>query len=155
MATEATWFPSKVDTWLAVILAVAPLISLIGLFAPGAFDSLVGIAIAFSGPALFAVIYGLLVFPMRYGITRDQLIVRHGVVRQRIELAAIREVEPSSSPLSSPALSLDRLAIVTGEGLRGTLLISPRDREGFLALLAERSGLTRAGQRLLREPDRR
>jgi membrane protein YdbS with pleckstrin-like domain len=144
------WFPSKVDGWLAVILAIAPLVSLVGFLDPSVWESVGMLLVALAGPALFVAIYGLLVFPMRYGISDDELIIRHGVVRQRAPLAKIISVEPTRNPLSSPALSLDRLKISTGSRVRDNIMISPADRDGFLALLAERSGLVRDGDRLLR-----
>jgi membrane protein YdbS with pleckstrin-like domain len=144
------WFPSKNDGWLAAILAIAPLFSCVGFLDPKVFESTTVLLLALAGPAVFAAIYGLLVFPMRYGISADELIIRHGVVRQRAALAKILSVEPTRNPLSSPALSLDRLKISTGPRARDSIMISPADREGFLTLLAQRSGLVRQGETLVR-----
>jgi membrane protein YdbS with pleckstrin-like domain len=147
---DTTWFPSKVDGWLAAILGIAPLVSLVGFLDPNVFESTTVLLIALAGPAMFAAIYGLLVFPMRYGISADELIIRHGVVRQRVELTKILSVEPTRNPLSSPALSLDRLKVSTGSRARDAIMISPADRDGFLSLLVQRSGLAREGDKLLR-----
>lgn len=85
---HTTWFPSKIDGWLAGILVVVPLVSLVGFLDPNVYESTSVLLIALAGPALFAAIYGLLVFPMRYGISADELIIRHGVVlAQRSGLA--------------------------------------------------------------------
>jgi len=150
MDADIEWFPSKVDSWLAAILIVAPMVSASGFLAPGVWEDPTVLAIAIAGPGLILALYGLLVFPMRYGIGREQLVIRHGVVRQRVALREILIVEPSSSPLSSPALSLDRLRVSKGERWNDSVLISPVDRERFLALLAERGGLVREADRLLR-----
>src|SRR5690349_20298659 len=150
MDADTKWFPSKVDTWLAAILVVAPIVSLIGFLDPKVWEDTTVLLIALAGPAVFVVIYGLLVFPMRYGISSNELIIRHGVVRQRAELAKIQSVEPTRNPLSSPALSLDRLKITTGPRARDSIMISPADKDGFLTLLAQRSGLVRDGDRLVR-----
>jgi len=48
-------------------------------------------------------------------------------------LTEIHSVESSKSVLSSPALSSDRLEIFYGKGKR--ILISPADREGFIAAI--------------------
>lgn len=149
-ADDTQWFPTKIDGWLAAILVVAPLISLVGFLDPNVWTSTTILLVALAGPAVFAAIYGLLVFPMRYGISSDELIIRHGVVRQRARLDKIVSVEPTRSPLSSPALSLDRLMISTGPRLRDNVMISPADRDRFLTLLAQRSGLERDGDRLIR-----
>jgi hypothetical protein len=150
MADETRWFPSKVDGWLAAILAIAPLVPMTGLFGSRSWTSPEVLLPALLGPLFFAAIYGLLVLPMRYGIGRSELVVRHGVVRRRVPLQTIASVSPTRDPLSSPALSLDRLRIATGPRPRDSILISPADRDGFLALLAERAGLARDGDRLVR-----
>ena len=95
-------------------------------------------------------VYGGLVFPMRYGIAEDVIVVRHGVVRQKVVLRDITEVEPSRSPLSSPALSLDRLNIKFGEGFFKSVMVSPKDKSGFLDELATKAKLRRDGDRLVR-----
>lgn len=88
--------------------------------------------------------------PVRYGIASDALLVRFGVVRQRIRFDSIREVYPTHNPLSSPALSLDRLAIKTGRGPLRLTLISPLQRDEFIGLLCTRAGLTWDGKRWAR-----
>jgi hypothetical protein len=98
-----------------------------------------------------AALYGLLVFPMRYGVGSEELIIRFGVVRQRIQFAAIEEVAPTRNPLSSPALSLDRLAVRTGPGLMRVTMISPEDQDAFLKMLALRAGLRLDAGRVVRE----
>jgi hypothetical protein len=150
--SETRWFSSKVDTWIAVVLAMGPVIAIGGAVAsliaggPGAWVSL--------GSCLFmAAIYLGLVFPMRYGISKRELIVRHGLVRQRCKLYEIDEVYPTHNPLSSPALSLDRLWISKGKGFFDSIMISPKHKEEFLALLAHRAGLVRVGDRLVRRQE--
>ena len=73
----------------------------------------------------------------RYLVTDREVIARSGPFRWRIEIAGIESIRPSRSPLSSPAMSLDRLEIRYGGGRR--LLISPKDREGFLEAVVARS----------------
>ncbi|MDO8944476.1 MAG: PH domain-containing protein [Desulfobacterales bacterium] len=153
--SSTVWFPSMVDRWLGVILALLPLISLGVLAASLTGDDPADLVAAIVSCVFTAAIYGLLVFPMRYGIARDELIIRFGVVRQRIPLEAIQEVVPTHNPLSPPALSLDRLAVRTGTSLFSETMISPADREDFLSTLATYSGLKRDGDRLVRVADKR
>ena len=148
MAT--VWFRSKVDWWLGVVLVLLPVVTVASGIAAIGSGEREGIVAMTVSTALVAAIYGLLVIPVRYGVGREHLIVRFGVVRQRIPLAAITEVYPTHSPLSSPALSLDRLMVRTGRGPLGMTLISPDDRETFLATLAFNAGLERDGDRLVR-----
>lgn len=71
-----------------------------------------------------------------YTLTDSTLQVRSGPFRWRIPLSEINGIEHTRSPLSSPALSLDRLQISYGRG--SLLMISPRDRDAFMRELAAR-----------------
>lgn len=136
------WYRSKVDRWVGVLLVVPPIASGVALVSLAAAGRL-GLA-GLIGPAFVALLYVGLVFPIRYGLGPQVLVVRFGLVRRRIPLDAIRAVEPTNSPLSSPALSLDRLRIVFGDGLAGTVMISPDNRDAFLADLLARCPLRRS-----------
>jgi hypothetical protein len=106
------------------------------------------------GTLLFVTgIYVGLVFPMGYGISGDRLIVRFGVCRQHVLFQDILEVRPTHNPLSSPALSLDRLHIQFGSGIFKAVMISPTPRERFMEDLANSAGLHREGNRLVRPND--
>lgn len=151
MSAEAPqWYPSKIDWWLVPILWLPPVAAVVVCVAFAVAgrtsDLLVGVAMA----AFVAGLYLGLVFPMRYGLDDTDLIVRFGICRQRIPLAEISEVYPTNNPLSSPALSLDRLRVQYGQGFFKAVMISPADREGFLNELAHRAGLKREGDRLIR-----
>ena len=143
-----SWYPSKVDLWLAVLLLAMPIavvVAWIMALTSGSSDDLIAAVVA---SVLVVVILFGLVYPMRYGLDDKHLMVRFGLVRTRIPLADITTVEPTRNPLASPALSLDRLSIVSGPGLTGTVMISPADRERFLNELASKAGLKRVGDRL-------
>jgi hypothetical protein len=85
----------------------------------------------------------------RYLVTDREVIARSGPFRWRIEIAAIESIKPSRSPISSPALSIDRLEVRYGRGRK--LLISPEDRVGFLdAVVARSPGLHRAEEQVRR-----
>lgn len=144
---ETIWFKSKVDWWMGCLLAIAPVSQVVVLIASVTAGDREGVAASLVGLAVVAGIYLLLVMPVRYGVNDDTLIVRYGVVRQRIGLGSILEVRPTHSLLSSPALSLDRLAIKTGRGPMQLTLISPVEREEFLGLLSIRAHLVWDGER--------
>lgn len=122
--------PSKVDTWLAVVLAIAMIASLVAALAVLAVPSPMAWAIS----AVTAIIgVGLplwLLLSTRYTLARDELLVRSGPFKWRIAVTDITSITPTSNPLSSPALSLDRLRIEYGRGQ--SLMISPRDKERFV-----------------------
>ena len=151
---DVRWFRSKIDWWMGLILVALPVIELGGLAVAvrdGNGEAITSMAVAFG---MVAAVYGLLLIPIRYGVSSDRLVIRFGVVRRHVDLAAIREVYPTHNPLASPALSLDRLAIRTGDGTFGTSLISPAEREEFLLTLASGAGLVRDNDRLVRPGSR-
>jgi hypothetical protein len=77
-----------------------------------------------------------------YTITDTQLRIRCGPLRWNVPLADVRAVRPTRNPLSSPALSLDRLRIEYSRSL--AVMVSPDDKEGFLSALRTRvPGLAR------------
>jgi membrane protein YdbS with pleckstrin-like domain len=116
-------YPSKVDVWIAVLLAAVPVA--VTIEAIWLRSLLVGIVVV-----LILILYGLLIFPISYELGPDALTIRSGFIRTSIPYHEIRHVHHSRSWLSAPALSLDRIEIAYGNSR--TTLISPRDRAGFL-----------------------
>lgn len=147
--SDVRWFRSKIDWWMGLILLALPVVELGGLTAAVRDSNSEAITSMAVGCGVVAAIYGLLVIPIRYGVSSDRLVIRFGVVRRQIDLADIREVYPTHNPLSSPALSLDRLAIRTGDGPLGMSLVSPAQRDEFLSALASGAGLVRDNDRLV------
>ncbi len=74
-----------------------------------------------------------LVAGTRYVIDKDRLIVHGGPFKWRIELADIESVYATNNPISSPALSLDRLAICYKPNKQ--LIISPKNKAAFVEAL--------------------
>lgn len=143
-------FPSKIDRWLLALIAV-PLAISVGatvsaLLAHPPFEAVLLIV------GLEALVLGFISWTFRstrYLVGDREVIVRSGPFRWRIEIATIESVRPSRNPLSSPALSLDRLEVRYGRGR--ALLISPEDRTGFLdAIVARSPGLVRSGEQVRR-----
>src|SRR5262249_35749849 len=145
------WYRTKIDWWLAVLLCLAPVASVAACIALALGGKTSELPWGIAAVAVVAAVYLGLVFPMRYGVDDNQLIVRFGLCRQRIPLADISEVHPTHNPLSSPALSLDRLRVRFGQGFFKAVMISPADRSSFLDDLAQKAGLKREGDRLVRE----
>lgn len=147
---EQTWYRSKVDWWLAPLLCVPPVAAIsvcVAAFLRGdTTELLIGLAVAGAVAALYLGV----IFPIAYGIDNDHLTIRFGFFRQRIPLSEILQVSPTRNPLSSPALSLDRLYIQYGKGFFQAVMISPANREQFLIELADRADLSREGGRLVR-----
>jgi hypothetical protein len=138
-------YASEFDLWVRLVLIVLPVISIAVVVITAVSGE--GLAIAVIGLLIVAGIYGGLLFPVYYRLESTRLVVRFGLIRQRIPYDAITSVRPTRSPLSSPALSLRRLRIAYA---RSAVMISPVRRDEFLASLASRAGLLRDGEALRR-----
>ncbi len=126
-------YPSAIDWWIAITLIGTPAACIIGgaiLLSASAIDGLIII-----GTGLFvAGITALLAYPCTYTLTATSLTIRAGLMNEEIPLTKIEGAEPCFSLWSSPALSLKRVRVVLQDG--GSRLISPKDREAFVADLA-------------------
>jgi hypothetical protein len=146
-------FPSKRDAWIVVVIWVAIAAMLAGasvmLGSPGPFVARVALA----GFMLLSAGFSLWVtYGTRYRVTPLDIAVRSGPLRWRIPLEGIASIEPSNIPLSSPAVSLDRLRVVyrVADGRERAMLLSPADKGGFLAAVAaRRPSLVLSGDRLV------
>jgi hypothetical protein len=126
--SPVTVYPSRIDWWIPVVLTIPPLLDLgIGIFLLSISKQL-GLVVIAVGVVIGALITAL-VFPCRYTVTDTEVLIRCGLIRQRIPIRDIVGVSPSSNPLSAPALSLQRVRIDLAQGYR---LVSPADREGFI-----------------------
>jgi membrane protein YdbS with pleckstrin-like domain len=68
-----------------------------------------------------------------YTIADGELRIVSGPFRRTVPLADITSIEPTRNPLSSPALSLDRLKVSYGD--KKYVLVSPADKTGFLSAI--------------------
>lgn len=134
-------YRSRVDRWLialAVVFGALPTIALTGaaFFEPRLLD-------VWWVFLILAATFGFvlwIVLSTYYDLDDRELVVRSGPFYWRVPLDSIASVRPTRNPLSSPALSLDRLEVRYGAGQ--WLLISPRDRDRFLEDLAARAPQT-------------
>lgn len=150
LAETMRWYRSKVDWWLALVLYMLPVASIAVCVALVLNGKTSGLPWGIGSVLLVLGLYFGLVFPMRYRLDDTHLLVRFGICRQRIPLVEISEVRPTRNPLSSPALSIDRLRVQFGQGHFKAVMISPADRDCFLDDLAKKAGLKREGDRLIR-----
>lgn len=130
-------FRSKVDWWLAALLT-APIV-LIGAFLVAGVSE-PWVLVLTLAPQALAIWILTRTF---YVVTESALLVRSGPFRWTIPLASIRSLSATRNPLSSPALSLDRIAV---DHTGGRLLLSPRHKAAFVrATLAVAPGVTVTG----------
>ena len=139
MATNpSSIYPSKVDTWLLGVIAVAAL------------GALAACAVLLAAPVprgwmvaipLFLTTVGLPVWlftTTNYQFRGEELLIRSGPFKWSVPIRQVKTVSDTRNPLSSPALSLDRILIEYGQGK--SIMVSPKDRQGFLAELKARRG---------------
>ena len=143
MATKV--FKSKVDGWIRLCL-VATVVVQLGAMLTVATTGGEPLAtpltiLACLGGAIFVV---STLVGTTYAVGDGLLVVRSGPILWKIPLNSIRTVEATRSPLSSPALSLDRPRIHYGKNRR--IMVSPANRSGFLKAVGVQPGERSAGE---------
>lgn len=123
-------FRSKIDTWLVLVglagIAVAGVAMAFAAFEdPVSLSAVLALILVLATCALIASMF----LCTWYDIDGNLLTIRSGPFCWRVPIDAIDSVKPTRSPLSSPALSLDRLDIRYG---RRRIMVSPADKRGFL-----------------------
>ena len=129
-------YRSQIDRWLLTAFGVSSVVSLVA--AIGVFFVEATASTLVTVPLLVAA-FGLpwwIVMTTDYTVTNYSIEIRSGPLRWSVPLRDISRMEFTRSPLSSPALSLDRLRIQYTAGK--LIMISPENRERFLADLRSR-----------------
>lgn len=135
-------YKSKIDWWFYLLAGV--------LIAAAVAVTVLWLVLDVEGLWITALILGALDFGMLipimlttdYTFCDDHLLVRCGwLLRERIKYSDIISAKPSNCPLSSPALSLDRIELRASSGLSGATYVSPMDKNGFMEELARRTGI--------------
>jgi hypothetical protein len=112
-------YRSKIDWWLIILI--------VGIFVYPIIDGIL------SKEYLLSIVCGiilglifLLFTKIKYKIDGDKLIVWY----IKIDIHSVRKIYKTHNPLSSPALSLDRIAIVYNK--YDEVLISPKNKKEFI-----------------------
>ena len=116
-------YKSKIDWWLGLPL-LYPIFLSVSSMIEGKWMGYIGISVII-----------LLIFfiskTTRYIKNENQLIVKSMfIVNERIEINKIRKIEKTNSILSSPALSLDRIAVQYNKF--DEVYISPKEKQLFV-----------------------
>lgn len=124
-------FKSKVDRWILVLILLAIIGQVVAITAavneagePAMITSLILVMIG-----VVALMVWLLL-GTHYTVDRGTIRIVSGPFRWKVPIDEITSVRATRNPLSSPALSLDRLSIRYGK--RRRIMISPADKAGFL-----------------------
>ncbi len=137
-----TRFSSKVDGWLIPIMVlsvgglVAAFVAVLVEPTPWPIQVLVGVVTVVVTFLLFSIFQNT-----HYTIAGDSLRIVSGPFKWNIAVVDIRDITPSRNPLSSPALSIDRLKISLGK--RKFVLVSPEDKDGFVRAIEQAQRGTR------------
>ena len=128
-------FRSKVDWWLVLILVWIPILTSLPQLQRLALGGSPNSSAWLSLLVVAGVVLAL--FPTRYVIEGETVSIKCGVIGWECDAFRVQDVqtvEESHDVLAAPALSLDRLRIDLG--LRRDIVISPKDKAGFLRALA-------------------
>ncbi len=130
----AKQFRSKIDRWIFVLLIGVIIVQIVavGSAAIQAGDPLATTGLIF----LMIAVVGLMVWLLvgtHYTVDRGVIKIVSGPFRWKVPVDQITSVTATRNPLSSPALSLDRICIRYGK--RRRIMISPADRAGFLKVI--------------------
>lgn len=124
-------FKSKVDIWLLVVIDIAAFLSCYATIQQGGAWTIVAGKLVLVAALVAYVTYVL--FYIKYEFRGDHLLIYYQpFIKRSIKICEIKQVEATCNPLSAPAASLDRLKLTYAGGWT---LISPRDKEGFVAHL--------------------
>ena len=139
--TRERYFPSKRDRWAAVMFWTITLaLWSAGLWVRAAGSTLEEMIVADIGGFLSGCIVLWFWYTTGYRVTANELRLRSGPFHSEIPLRKIRAVITSRKGWGlSYALSLQSIQIDV-EGSRMGYQISPRDRQGFMRMIAERCG---------------
>ena len=130
-------FTSKIDFWLAFLILGSSLLLILvpvweWMYNNSSIKRILFISL-FTMPG--AILLLLIFFNVKYSLSDDELFVKNGFSTQSIPLKDIIYIIPTNSMLSAPALSLDRIEI---KYKGGSIVISPKDKEGFYRAIQER-----------------
>lgn len=121
-------FSSKRDLWVTIIIWG---VSLFGIIIP----LLNGDIIALLLMTLLAALLLWFWFRTDYKIENDKIKIRYGPIRQTVHIKDIKLIVKAKTPLTSPALSMDRIQITCGKF--DIVSISPVNQQKFIDELLE------------------
>ena len=133
-------FRSKIDAGFTLIALAMPCVALVALFTapPGKHLVWIPVVMVFLVAAFVCWIFVATYYELR----EEELVAHCGPFTWRVPLASVIDVRESNTARSGPALSMDRLEIVYGDGRM--LIVSPADKVRFLTALSRRTAAVSA-----------
>lgn len=129
-------YTSKIDTWLAVVLIGAMVLCLFAFLASLRSGHMASVIVTLPALVIGAGLPLWLMTSTSYTLSNTTLFIKSGPFKWTVPVKDITSVTPTSNPLSSPALSLDRLRIEYGRSQ--AVMISPKLKSQFIEDLEER-----------------
>jgi hypothetical protein len=133
MMSSPNVFRSKIDWWLMLLICGVPAFQIGKEWMK---DTTRMPPVSAWTPVLVLAVVVIAFIPIRYVIEGRVVSVQCGLIGWEyvaFPVDDVQSVRSTHNPLASPALSLDRLNIELG--FRGRVLISPKDKAGFLRAL--------------------
>ena len=128
-------FKSKIDRWLLYLLIAVMVFEVVVMSAAATqADSPLEATILVIAALVVVGLLGSMLIGTHYTVDGNTLRIACGPFRWKVAVDTIESVEPTRNPLSSPALSLDRLRIRYG---KRRILVSPADKAGFLRAIGQ------------------
>ncbi len=129
-------FKSKVDRWLFLLLVASIVIDIAAMLfiAVSVRDPLIaGVSIIVLLATAVLIVWILV--GTHYTVDKEILRIVSGPLRFKVRLVDINFVTATRNPLSSPALSLDRLLINYGNNRK--VMVSPGDKRRFMKAIGQ------------------
>ncbi len=149
MLEGAMSFRSKIDIWHLLLIIFPPILCLsVSLYLQFKHSDAVWISLL--ALLLLIGVYKSLIFPLRYSLEKDALLIHFGFIKRWIPYKEIRSVSSNCNfhGNGSPTLSRDRIQIRMKDS---RTLISPKDKATFIKELSHRiPHLSRSSEHHLR-----
>ena len=126
---------SKIDAWLLVVISLAMVLTLSATYSAASHATGMSVLLPMLIAAFTLGFLAWVLLATKYRIHNKCLTVRSGPFVWKIPVAEITRMTPTKSPISSPALSLDRLQIEYGKGK--VILVSPPDQQLFIRAIQD------------------
>lgn len=122
-------FKSKIDTWLLAILIISISIPVVVLVQTASQANELSLGLMFMILVFIVALPVWLFVSTKYVVKDETLLIRSGPFKWNIPIKEITGVTETRNPISSPALSLDRLALNYGK--QKSVLVSPKEKSKF------------------------
>ena len=134
---EGITYRTKIDWWLGILLGGTMVLMLYIVIEPLIHGE--GIQLGMTIVSVITLLIVLPLFFIKYTFYSTHLLISCGIYgKERVEYHLIRQMKETKNPISSAAMSLDRLQIDYMEkGYHQTVLISPVRKKEFIEKLEQ------------------